>query len=51
MKLVVGLTKFYLIFKVIACQHISYAPGDLKVRENGLILSVSSIFNNVFISY
>ena len=51
MKLVVGLTNFFLFCKVIACQRISYAPGDLTVRENGLILSVSKIFNNVVISY
>ena len=51
MKLVVGLTKFYVFCKVIACQHISYAPGDLTVKENGLILSVSNIFNIEFISY
>ena len=38
MKFILGFQLFYFIQKVI-CEYISYAPGDLTVEENGLILS------------
>ena len=39
MKVIVGVASFFFICKAIDCQNISYVPGDLTVRENGLLLS------------
>ena len=39
MKFILGFQIFYYFQIGIHCEYISYAPGDLTVEENGLILS------------